>query len=295
VSLEYKKRTDQEHKETLASKIIIADWGQKAATIGDKVKFFVQTHFVGNGSEIEIQVDDKKGKKVDKLKGQVFGDQFAGSLVIPEKTKEGITFTAKLPKHGLQMKSGTMTVFPLIKVTNMKWGQKEARRGDIVKLSADIDGLPDETEVMILIYEYDRDSAHDLITKFPCRVKNKKIQAEWEYEYHEKTHKIPVDEEMKKYGKNYNSPEYFFVIDFQGQRFGDKQDSKLLEFKDWIGIQLNDAKGRPKSAQKYIIKLPDGSEKSGTLDSNGYARVDGISPGPVKINFPDLGLSEIIE
>jgi hypothetical protein len=285
---EYKKQTDNVHTITLASTITNAAWGQKVATVGDKVKFFVQTHFVGNGSEIEIEVEDKKGKKVEKLKGQVFGDQYWGSLVIPEKAKEEITFSAKLPKHGLIMKSGTMIVFPLIKVTNMKWGQKEARRGDIVKLSADIDGLPDDAEVMILIYEYDRDGAHDFITKFPCQVKNKKIQAEWEYEYHEDTDEIPTDEEMKKYGKKYNPPEYFFVIDVYGQRFGDKQESKLLEFKDWLEIELMDENDNPISKQDYIVTLPNGDTKDGKLDQNGYALIKDIPPGRVAIEFPHL-------
>lgn len=264
--------------------------------MGDKVKFFVQTHFVGNGSDIEIEVEDKKGKKVEKMKGQVFGDQFAGSFVIPEKAKEEITFTAKLPKHGLQMKSGIMTVFPLIKVTNMRWGEKEARRGDIVKLSADIDGLPDEAEVMLLIYEYDRDSAHDFITKFASRVKNKKIQAEWEYEYHEDTDEIPTDEEMKKYGGNYNPPEYFFVIDFHGQRFGDKQESKLLEFWDWIEVELK-AKltGDPISDEKYIIILPDGKEIKGRLDDDGLAHIKDIPPGKFKVTFPELDVVESVK
>ena len=54
MSLEYKKQTNKEHKETLSSKIVHAMWGQKAAAVGDKVKFFVQLHFVGNGSEIEL-------------------------------------------------------------------------------------------------------------------------------------------------------------------------------------------------------------------------------------------------
>jgi len=260
--------------------------------VGDKVKFFVQMHFVGNGSEIEIEVEDKKSKKVEKLKGQVFGDQFAGSLVIPEKAKEEITFTAKLPKHGLTMKSGVLVVFPLIKVTNMKWGQKEARRGDVVKLSADIDGLPDETEVMIRIYEYDRDSAPDFITKFPCRVKNKRIQAEWEYEYHEDTDEIPTLEEMQKYGKSYNPPEYFFVIDFHGQRFGDKQESKLLEFKDWIELALYDGAGNKMKDIEYKMILPDGNQRNGKLDASGYAKEDNIPPGnvTVKWNLKDVPL-----
>jgi len=294
MSLEYKKQTDKEHKETLTSKIVHAVWGQKAATVGNRVKFFVQMHFVGNGSEIEIEVEDKNGKKVEKLKGQVFGDQFAGSLVIPEKAKEEITFTAKLPKHGLTMKSRAMTVFPLIKVANMKWGQKEARRGDVVKLSADIDGLPDETEVKILIYEYDRDSAPDFITKFPCRVKSKKIQAEWEYEYHEDTDEIPSDEEMKKYGKSYNPPEYFFVIDFHGQRFGDKQESKLLEFKDWISLRLVDEDQRPLANEEYVIMLASGQELSGRLDQDGSVLLKDLAPGSYEVNFRRLEKSMIV-
>jgi hypothetical protein len=291
---EYKKQTDNVHTITLASTITNAAWGQKVATVGDKVKFCVQTHFVGNGSEIEIEVEDKKGKKVEKLKGQVFGDQFAGSLVIPEKAKEEITFTAKLPKHGLTMKSGSMIVFPLIKLTNMKWGQKEARRGDIVKLSADIDDLPDETEVMVLIYEYDQDGAHDFITKFPCRVKNKKIQAEWVYEYYEDTDEIPTQEEMQKYGKNYNPPEYFFVIDFRGQRFGDKQESKLLEFKDWIEIALKDEDNDMIPNEEYHVYLPDDSSRKGKLNENGYMKEKDIPPGKCRINFPKRTLVMII-
>jgi hypothetical protein len=293
---DYRKQTDNAHTITLTSQITNASWGQKVATVGDKVKFFVQTHFVGNGSEIEIEVEDKKCKKVEKLKGQVFGDQYWGSLVIPEKAKEEITFSAKLPKHGLIMKSGTMIVFPLIKVTNMKWGQKEARRGDIVKLSADIDGLPDDAEVMILIYEYDQDGAHDFITKFPCWVKNKRLQTEWEYEYHEDTDEIPTDEEMKKYGKRYNPPEYFFVIDFRGQRFGDKQESKLLEFKDWIEVELK-AKltGYPISDEEYIIILPDGKEIKGRLDDDGFAHIEDIPPGKFKVTFPELDVVESTE
>jgi len=294
MSLEYKKQTNKEHKETLSSKIVHAMWGQKAAAVGDKVKFFVQLHFVGNGSEIELDVEDKKGNIVEKVKGQVFGDQFAGSLVIPEIAKEKVTFTAKLPKHGLTKKSGALVVFSF-KVTNMKWGQKEARRGDIVKLIADIDGLPDDSEVMVLIYEYDQDGAHDFITKFPRRVKNKKIEAEWEYEYHEDTDDIPTQEEMKKYGKSYNPPEYFFVIDFHGKRFGEKQESKLLEFKDWIEIRAYYSDGNRLGKENFAIIFADGTKKKGLLDDDGFCRMENIPPGKYHIEFEDWDNDFIVE
>lgn len=285
--LEYKKQTDKEHKETLESEIVRAVWFGKVACVGSKLGFEVWTHFVGSGSDIEIEIKDKGGKTIEKINGKVFGDKFGGSIIVPENAKEELTFTAKLPKHGLQKKSNILKVIPPIKVSNLKWGQKEARRGDIVKLSADIEGVPDETEVKVLIYEYDQDGANDFITKFPCRVKNKKIQAEWEYEYHEDTDEIPTDEEMKKYGKNYNPPEYYFVIDFHGKRFGDKQESKLLEFKDWIEITLTDAVGLPVARADYAVRLADGSEKKGKLDAEGHARVDEVAPGEYWVHFPD--------
>ena len=104
------------------------------------------THFVGNGSKIEIKVEDKKGKKIEKVKGVVFGDHFAGFVVITQKAKEELSFTAKLPDHGLELTSAPVRIIPSVEVTHQKWGQKEARRGDIVKLSADVENLPDERQ-----------------------------------------------------------------------------------------------------------------------------------------------------
>ena len=278
---EYTKQTDEVHVVTLESKITHAIWRTKAACVEEKAVFEVWTHFVGNGSDIQIKVEDKRGKKIEKLKGKVYGNYFAGSFIVPKKAKDELSFTAKLPKHGLEMKSDTLKVIPPITVTNMKWGQKEARREDVVKLSADIEGVPDETEVMIHIYEYDQDGAHDFITKFPCRVKNKKIEAEWEYEYHEDTDEIPTDEEMKKYGNSYNPPEYFWVVDVYGKRFGDEQESGLLEFKDWIEIELVSYTGN----EEYILHFPDGTQRKASFDGEGVLKEENIPPGPYSIEI----------
>lgn len=285
---EYKKQTDEVHIITLESKITHALWGSKIAPIGEKVNLEVWTQFVGSGSDIQIKIQDKRGKKIDKLKGKVYGNYFADSIVISDKAKEFLVFTAKLPKHGLEAKSGVLQIVPPIKVTDMKWGQNEARRGDIVKLSADIEGIPDETEVIIRIYEYDQDGAHDFITKFPCQVKNKKIEAEWEYEYHEDTDEIPTQEEKEKYGKNYNPPEYFFVIDFHGQRFGDKQASGLLKFQDNIEILLTNGLNKPLADEPYILYLPDDQEIKGKTDAEGLIKLDDIPPGKVYVEFEQL-------
>lgn len=56
----------------------------------------------------------------------------------------------------------------------------------------------------------------------------------------------------------------------------------------WIELELVDEADEPVPSEKYEIKLPDGSLKKGTLDGNGFARVDGIEPGSCEITFPDL-------
>jgi len=224
----HKKKTDDIHEITLESQITHAFWKQKAGFFGDTVSLEVWTHFVGNGSDIEIKVEDNKGKKVEKLKGKVYGDYFSASIAIPDKSNEELTFLAKLPKHGLQMKSDTLKI---VNVTNLKWSEKEVSPGDIITLSADVLGLPDGAEVAIIIHEFDQEGAHDFIARFPATVKQGKLESEWEFDYHEDTVDVPGDEEMQSHGKSASAPEYFFVVDVNGGRFGINQESGLLRFK----------------------------------------------------------------
>ncbi|MDP2365632.1 MAG: hypothetical protein Q8M94_17935, partial [Ignavibacteria bacterium] len=150
-----------------------------------------------------------------------------------------------------------------------------------LKLTADVTNVYEGSEAEIQIWEHDSDGAHDLITKFPVAVKNKKIEADWEYEYHEDTDDIPSKEETEK---GYNPPEYFFRVNIAGV----SADSGLLEFKDWIEIKLVGSDGNPVKDTAFKIKLPDGKDKQGKLDSNGYAKIEDIPPGKFKIDFEDL-------
>ena len=61
-----------------------------------------------------------------------------------------------------------------------------------------------------------------------------------------------------------------------------------IEEKSWIEIEMVDEEDEPVPGEKYKITLPDDSVAEGTLDNNGFARVDGIDPGTCKIAFPDL-------
>ena len=61
-----------------------------------------------------------------------------------------------------------------------------------------------------------------------------------------------------------------------------------VEEKSWIEIELVDEKENPVPGEKYKITLPDDYVAQGTLDNEGFARVEGIEPGTCQITFPML-------
>ena len=61
-----------------------------------------------------------------------------------------------------------------------------------------------------------------------------------------------------------------------------------IEEKSWIEIEMVDEEDESVPGEKYKITLPDDTVAEGTLDNNGFARVDGIDPGTCKVTFPEL-------
>ncbi len=56
----------------------------------------------------------------------------------------------------------------------------------------------------------------------------------------------------------------------------------------WIEIELIDMEDGPVPGERYIVTLPDGTEKEGTIGSTGIVKVSCDSPGTCKLTFPDL-------
>jgi uncharacterized protein (DUF2345 family) len=67
-----------------------------------------------------------------------------------------------------------------------------------------------------------------------------------------------------------------------------QSEEEKQEKTDWIEIELLDEEGNGVAGEKYEIELPDGSLAKGTLDGNGFARVEGVKPGECKVSFPEL-------
>lgn len=56
----------------------------------------------------------------------------------------------------------------------------------------------------------------------------------------------------------------------------------------FIEVRLLDEDGNPKAGEPYHVILPDNTEQSGTLDSQGVARLPSIASGICRWSFPEL-------
>jgi hypothetical protein len=294
--LRFTKSTDAEERITLTSSLVYAEWQQSYAPVGQIASFEIGTLFVGQGAPIEAKGKSKKGKSLGTVKGKVRANKFIGEFTIPADTKLGdlVYFDVKLPKNGLSGTSNQIAAVPPILVTDLSWSAPEARRGDILTLKASVENLPDAAQVKVIIYEHDADGVHDKIVELPATVKNKKIELQWAYEYHEDTDEIPSEADLQRYGRNYNPPEYFFTVKVDKQEFGKKQESGLLLFKDWLEVRVLGRDGLPIANEHYILTLPDGTTREGNLDQDGRAMLEDLPPGPCRMSVPNVRGLELL-
>ena len=74
-----------------------------------------------------------------------------------------------------------------------------------------------------------------------------------------------------------------------------KARSDLLEFRDWIEIELIDENDNPIANEDYVLYLPNGEVRKGKLDANGYKKEENIPPGKCQLEFSNYEGNEQIE
>ena len=182
MGLKFSKATDEEHEIKLDSYLISSTWISRSAPAGGKAKFYVVTAFVGNGAKIKATGKTSGGETLGKVSSTIINNAFIGEFDIPADAEIGqmAHFEVELSANGLSGESGRIPIRPQINVVNLRWSAKEARRGDVLKLHADVQGCADKTEAKVTIFEYDSDGVHDKIVELPVEVKESKIELEWE-------------------------------------------------------------------------------------------------------------------
>jgi hypothetical protein len=64
--------------------------------------------------------------------------------------------------------------------------------------------------------------------------------------------------------------------------------SQTAQQKTWIEIRMLDEDDRPVPNIPYLVKLPDGATREGSLDGAGIARFEEIDAGTCEVSFPSL-------
>jgi hypothetical protein len=283
-------QSDQQCAVILSSRIIYAAWGIARVFGGACAEIEVRTAYVGENAPIQIRVFGESSGALGGVDDTIFGNRYIADIPIPASVHvdDKIWFIASLPRHGLSAQSEKIPAVPPIQLVSISWGQQQARRGDVIDLRAEFLGLRDIVPCEVHILEYDSDGNHDPINRIPSEIRNGRLNLQWEYEYHEDTDEIPTEEELQHYGSHYNPPEYFFVVEIDGQKFGDGQESGLLRFSDWVEVKVTSGLTKPLEGADYTIYFPDGTTQAGVVDGSGLVRIENVGPGKVYIEFSDF-------
>jgi hypothetical protein len=224
------------------------------------------------------------------MDAKIYGNRLIAPFPLPPNAPpdDFAYLEVKLPKQSLRGETNRIPIRPQIKVQQIQWSAREVRRGDILTLSVDFQStIPNDTDALIIIYEYDQSGSHDPICKIPTTIQNNKIKVQWEFQYQNDTAEIPTHQELQPHGKSYAHPEYFFVVVLDEIRIGANQESGLLRFKDTVEFIAKTPLGDIVSNKDIIVDFADGTQQTVRVDSQGKAIINGAPAGPISYHFKD--------
>jgi|WetSurMetagenome_2_1015567.scaffolds.fasta_scaffold188237_1 uncharacterized Zn-binding protein involved in type VI secretion len=217
------------------------------------------------GHYLDVKVVDSGGKPVTGAKYSIKG---------PDGSKSEGHVTGSIERKGVKEGSHEIVISA---ITKAAWSAREAAVGDKVKMEVETVGIESGEKAILQIFVKDSNFADHPFETMEAKVDSNKIEHEWELKVDQKL----LDLQDHKEGKNYSNPWYYFVVETAGI----KQRSGLLKYKDWIELELRDEEGNTIGGAEYEVSLPDGQVRKGKLDQNGYAKVENIPPGKVRVTF----------
>ena len=166
-------------------------------------------------------------------------------------------------------------------VYGAEWGKEEARPDEKVTFSAKVDGFENGTTATVQILKRDIKGPDVIVDEMEIEVEGEKVEGEWEYVYPEEESE---DEGGTGASGSYSAPQYYFEV-----RIGScTTRSGLLKYQDYIEIELKDEEGQGVGGEKYVLYLPNGEVRQGTLGGMGQKKEENIPPGTCHLRFPDL-------
>ncbi len=221
------------------------------------------------GHYLDAKFVDKGGKPITGLKY---------SIKTPDNKQVEGTLTGQIKKGGLEEGDHEIS---LMTITKAAWSAREARNGEKVKMQTETVGFDDGEKVKFEVWERDINQADKKIAaKSDIELSGGKAEAEWKYNWPEED---ADTRNLQDKLDRYYAPKFYFTV-----KVGPCQArSAILEYKDYIEITFKDEYGKPAKNAKYRVFLPNGEIREGTLNDNGYAKVENVPPGPWDVEFPE--------
>ncbi len=187
-------------------------------------------------------------------------------------------------RRGVKIRAGGLNKLVLSDkgtLSNPRWTDRDsgevletARTGRTLKMLVDVEGFRFTKKASFEIFEYDVDSEDDPVATVEGKVENGQAWADWDYVYTD-------DEDEEGTDNKYTKPEYYFLC----KVVKEECKSELLNFEDFVEIEVKSSKGRPVQNIDFCLIQPDGEERWGVVDEKGYAKVEEVPPGQYKIHF----------
>ena len=168
-------------------------------------------------------------------------------------------------------------------ITSPRWEDEsgstinKALVGDEVYLCADTENIADGAGAKIRIIEKDDDGNDDFVAELSTAVNGGKIRCKWKVIYTEDNDDTDSQQELEE--KGYTLPEYAFTVECDGAE--SEEAGQLDVYADFIAKLT--FKGRPMKNYPYVLKLADGSYKTGETNDDGYIIENEIPIGKVQI------------
>jgi len=240
---------------------------------GDSASGTAEAAQVETGHTLDVKFVDKGGKPIS-------GASY--SVKTPDgRTLDGI-LAARVKRSGLD--EGNYEI-ALSRITKAEWSPKTARNGEKVKLLMEGIGFEKGAEAAFEIWVKDIGRPDRKAKTFSeIAISGGKAEAEWTYSF-ESIEEPTTDtaEESGEQRRGYSSPRFYFIVTAGSQR----TKSQVLDYKDYVEIELVDKDGNAMANEEYILRFSNGEVRRGTLNGSGTAREEKVPPSRHTVEYPN--------
>lgn len=256
--------------------------GVGAGGIGSTTKGATISASIASITQKTVDIEDHllNVSFIDKAKLPIAG--YGYTIKGPDNITQTGNLAGNIKRKGIPQGDYEITLFGIV---NTQWSKSEARDGNTVKLIVDVINFDSECKASFSIFARGCSTPDVLIDTIDnIAVSNNRAEAEWELKFWEENNSQDSSSSV-----DVSSIEFFFKVNI-----GELTEiSPILKFKDYIEIELVDDYDNPIGGVEFKATLPNNVIHYGTLNPNGYAKIENVPPGAWDVEF--IGEDDIVD